>query len=115
MSHVIELNLDGLTCGHCVKRVKESLEQRPDVEQVEVTQTHASVTGTASADALIETVKQAGYSAEVATHPKSDPLTESSNPSEALTAASPSLPTATVEGDDSQQLLINGMSCASCV
>ncbi|HKM96666.1 MAG TPA: copper-exporting P-type ATPase CopA, partial [Buttiauxella sp.] len=47
--------------------------------------------------------------------PKSDPLTESSNPSEALTAASPSLPTATVEGDDSQQLLINGMSCASCV
>ena len=114
MSQIIELNLDGLSCGHCVKRVKESLEQRPDVEQAEVTQTHARVTGNASADALIETVKQAGYSAEVASHPKSDPLTESSIPSEALTAANSSLPTAT-EDDDSQQLLINGMSCASCV
>jgi Cu+-exporting ATPase len=115
MSHIIDLNLDGLTCGHCVKRVKESLENRPDVEQAEVTQTHASVTGTASVEALIDTVKQAGYEASAASHPKSDPLAESSNPSEALTAASPSLPTATVDDDESQQLLINGMSCASCV
>ncbi|WBM72858.1 copper-exporting P-type ATPase CopA [Buttiauxella sp. WJP83] len=115
MSHVIDLNLDGLTCGHCVKRVKESLEKRPDVEQAEVTQTHASVTGTASAEELIDTVKQAGYEATAASHPKSDPLVESSIPSEALTAASTSLPTATEDDDDSQQLLINGMSCASCV
>ncbi|WP_183271447.1 copper-exporting P-type ATPase CopA [Buttiauxella sp. A111] len=115
MSHIIDLNLDGLTCGHCVKRVKESLEQRPDVEQAEVTQTHASVTGTASLDELINTVKQAGYDATEARHPKADPLAESSIPSEALTAASNSLPTATKDDDDSQQLLINGMSCASCV
>jgi len=27
MSHTIDLTLDGLSCGHCVKRVKESLEQ----------------------------------------------------------------------------------------
>ncbi|MEW7313890.1 copper-exporting P-type ATPase CopA [Buttiauxella gaviniae] len=115
MSHIIDLNLDGLTCGHCVKRVKESLEQRADVEQAEVTQTHASVTGTASVEELINTVKQAGYDATAASLPKSDPLAESSIPSEALTAASPSLPAATVDDDDSQQLLINGMSCASCV
>ncbi|WP_148873080.1 cation transporter, partial [Serratia marcescens] len=61
MSHTITLALDGLTCGHCVKRVKESLEQRPDVEQVEVSLTEAQITGSASADALIDTVKQAGY------------------------------------------------------
>ncbi|NIY48471.1 copper-exporting P-type ATPase CopA [Cedecea colo] len=115
MSQIIDLNLDGLSCGHCVKRVKESLEQRADVEQAEVTQTHARVTGSASADALIETVKQAGYGAEVASHPKAEPLTdESSIPSEALTAVEPSLPAA-AELDDSQQLLIGGMSCASCV
>ena len=24
MSHTIDLTLDGLSCGHCVKRVKES-------------------------------------------------------------------------------------------
>ena len=113
MSHIIELELDGLSCGHCVKRVKESLEQRGDVEQADVTITHAQITGSADADALIDTIKQAGYGASVS-HPKAKPLAESSIPSEALTAASPELPVAD-DLDDSQQLLINGMSCASCV
>ncbi|EOZ1452591.1 copper-exporting P-type ATPase CopA [Enterobacter bugandensis] len=113
MSHTIDLTLDGLSCGHCVKRVKESLEQRPDVESAEVTIDHAAVTGSASADALIDTIKQAGYGAELS-HPKANPLAESSSPSEALTAATPELPAAD-DIDDSQQLLINGMSCASCV
>jgi len=113
MSHTIDLTLDGLSCGHCVKRVKESLEQRPDVDHAEVTVEHAEVTGSASADALIDTIKQAGYGAELS-HPKANPLTESSIPSEALTADTPELPAAS-DIDDSQQLLINGMSCASCV
>lgn len=113
MSHIINLTLDGLSCGHCVKRVKESLEQRPDVESAEVTVDSAVVTGSASADALIDTVKQAGYGAELS-HPKAKPLAESSLPSEALTADTTELPAAD-DIDDSQQLLINGMSCASCV
>jgi Cu+-exporting ATPase len=113
MSHIVDLTLDGLSCGHCVKRVKESLEQRSDVEQADVTITEAHITGSASADALIETIKQAGYGAELS-HPKADPLAESSIPSEALTAVPPALPAAD-DLDDSQQLLINGMSCASCV
>uniref|UniRef100_A0A8H9YX27 Copper-exporting P-type ATPase n=1 Tax=Pseudomonas tritici TaxID=2745518 RepID=A0A8H9YX27_9PSED len=113
MSHTINLTLDGLTCGHCVKRVKESLEQRPDVDHAEVTVEHAEVTGSASAEALIDTIKQAGYGAELS-HPKANPLTESSISSEALTADTPELPAAS-DIDDSQQLLINGMSCASCV
>jgi Cu+-exporting ATPase len=113
MSQTIELNLDGLSCGHCVKRVKESLEKRPDVEAADVTIEHAQVTGSASAEALIATIEEAGYGASVS-HPKAKPLAESSLPSEALTAATPELPAADPL-DDSQQLLINGMSCASCV
>lgn len=113
MSQTIDLALDGLSCGHCVKRVKESLEQRPDVELAEVTVTEAHVTGSASAEALIETIKQAGYGAELS-HPKAKPLAESSIPSEALTAVSSELPAATAD-DESQQLLLSGMSCASCV
>ena len=88
MSQTIDLTLDGLTCGHCVKRVKESLEQRPDVELAEVTTTEAHVTGSASAEALIDTIQKAGYGAELS-HPKAKPLAESTLPSEALTAASP--------------------------
>lgn len=114
MSQTIDLTLDGLSCGHCVKRVKESLEQRPDVEQADVSITKAHVTGTASAEQLIETIKQAGYDASVS-HPKAKPLAESSIPSEALTAVSEELPAATADDDDSQQLLLSGMSCASCV
>ncbi len=117
MSHVIDLTLDGLSCGHCVKRVKESLEQRPDVEQAEVTVEHATVTGSASAEDLIATVQQAGYGAELS-HPKAKPLTESSIPSEAPAAVSSQLPAASANSDDDEdslQLLINGMSCASCV
>ncbi|MRS15620.1 copper-exporting P-type ATPase CopA [Enterobacteriaceae bacterium RIT691] len=113
MSHTISLTLDGLSCGHCVKRVKESLEQRNDVEQADITITEAHITGSASAEALIDTIKQAGYGAELS-HPKAKPLAESSLPSEALTAVPPVLPVAD-DLDDSQQLLINGMSCASCV
>ena len=113
MSQTIDLTLDGLSCGHCVKRVKESLEQRPDVEQADVSITEAHVTGTASAEQLIETIKQAGYDASVS-HPKAKPLAESSIPSEALTAVSEALPAATADDDDSQQLLLSGMSCASC-
>ncbi|WP_312689124.1 copper-exporting P-type ATPase CopA [Kosakonia sp.] len=113
MSHTIALDLDGLSCGHCVKRVKESLEKRPDVEHAEVTIERAEITGSASADALIATVQEAGYGASLS-HPKAKPLAESSLPSEALTAANPELPAAD-DLDDSQQLLINGMSCASCV
>lgn len=113
MSNTIDLTLDGLSCGHCVKRVKENLEKRPDVEQADVTITEAHVTGSASAEALIETIIEAGYGAELS-HPKAKPLAEAVTPSEALTAVTPELPAAQ-DLDDSQQLLINGMSCASCV
>ncbi len=60
MSQTIDLTLDGLSCGHCVKRVKESLEQRPDVELADVTVTEAHVTGTASADALVKPSNKPG-------------------------------------------------------
>jgi len=113
MSQTIDLALEGLSCGHCVKRVKESLEQRDDVEQAEVTITEAHITGSADARSLIDTIKQAGYDATL-NHPKAEPLTESSTPSEALTAVTSALPAATSD-DDSIQLLIDGMSCASCV
>lgn len=117
MSQVTILALDGLSCGHCVKRVKETLEQRDDVQQAEVSITEARITGEASADALIAAVEQAGYHASLSAgdaHPKSDTLTESESQPEALTASPSELP-AHSPVTDSFQLLIDGMSCASCV
>ncbi|MEJ4042939.1 copper-exporting P-type ATPase CopA [Erwinia sp. SLM-02] len=116
MSHTTLLALDGLTCGHCVKRVQETLSKLDNVEQAEVTVSEARVTGTASAEALIAAVEGAGYHATLSAddnHPKSDPLTESETQPEALTAAVSQLPAS--DAGDSYQLLIDGMSCASCV
>lgn len=112
MSQITLLALDGLTCGHCVKRVKETLEKRPDVELAEVSIDAARISGDASADQLIATIEQAGYHARVAqdgSHPKADPLTDSETQPEALTADDATLPA------ESFHLLIEGMSCASCV
>ncbi|WP_313699785.1 copper-exporting P-type ATPase CopA [Pantoea sp.] len=116
MSHTISLALDGLSCGHCVKRVKEALEQRDDVIQAEVTQQEAQVSGHADAAALIATVEQAGYHATLKTadaSPKSEPLTASEPPPEALTTETASYPAEKTL--PTHMLLIEGMTCASCV
>jgi len=116
MSHTISLALDGLSCGHCVKRVKEALEQRDDVEQAEVTQQQARVSGAADAADLIATVEQAGYHATLETpdsSPKPEPLTASEPPPEALTTESLSRPAEKTV--PAHMLLIEGMTCASCV
>jgi Cu+-exporting ATPase len=67
MSHITELELDGLSCGHCVKRVKESLEQRADVEQADVTLTHAQITGSADASRLSIPLNKPGTERALAT------------------------------------------------
>ncbi|QNU44559.1 copper-exporting P-type ATPase CopA [Mixta calida] len=153
MSHTTLLTLDGLSCGHCVKRVKDALEQRDDVQQAEVTLNEARVTGDASAEALIATVEQAGYqaSSQDSSRPKAEPLTVSEPTPEALTAdnstlpaenqpaknilqpaenrpagnaplpeesrpaENASLPAQADTAAENYQLLIEGMSCASCV
>ncbi len=114
MSDTQILALEGLSCGHCVKRVKAALEQRSDVEQAEVTQREAHVTGAASASDLIATVEEAGYHATLKdnpTRPKSEPLPAEDPPPEGLTTVSQPAE----EALPVQHLLINGMSCASCV
>ena len=116
MSQITLLALNGLSCQHCVKRVKEVLEQRDDVEQAEVSLNQARITGTACGYKLIETIEQAGYQATLQqdnAHPKLDPLTGSEHQPEALTADTSQLPASAAV--DSYQLLIDGMSCASCV
>lgn len=187
MSQVLLLSLQGLSCNHCVKRVKEALEARADVEQADVSLNYAKIIGTATPDALIETVKNAGYDANIPntpdvilylqgltcqhcvqstktalentegvtlaevtreqakiwgsannetlinsvekagykasvqenSRPKSEPLTHTTTPPETVAAASvssPATPSRHIEESDNYtQLIIEGMSCASCV
>lgn len=59
------LNITGMTCGHCVKSVKQALADVPGVTRAEVDlQTRqAQVEGTADVDALVAAVKEEGYEA----------------------------------------------------
>ncbi|MGM3183870.1 copper-exporting P-type ATPase CopA [Dickeya oryzae] len=66
MSQTIHLSLQGLSCEHCVGRVKKALESRPDVERVDVSLKHANVTGDADPQTLITAIEEAGYEASPA-------------------------------------------------
>ncbi|MGO4743017.1 copper-exporting P-type ATPase CopA [Serratia quinivorans] len=115
-----ELQLNGLSCMHCAASTRKALEAVPGVMAADVSIDSAKVYGDAAPEALIAAVEEAGYHASLAgaaNAPKTEPLTESVPvlPETQATAA-PSLPAANHdEDDDSVQLLLSGMSCASCV
>ncbi|HHL2498300.1 TPA: copper-exporting P-type ATPase CopA [Yersinia enterocolitica] len=128
----IELQLSGLSCGHCTESTRKALEAVPGVIAADVSLDNAKVYGKVAAQTLIDAVEQAGYHATLpgAQSPKTEPLTHSAPSSpEYLAAASSTIPAATTDikntqpsqplaepaDNDSVQLLLTGMSCASCV
>lgn len=128
----VELQLSGLSCGHCTESTRKALEAVPGVIAADVSLDSAKVYSKVEAQTLIDAVEQAGYHATLsgAQSPKTEPLTHPAPSSpEYLAAASstipaaptdikntqPSLPIAEPADNDSVQLLLTGMSCASCV
>jgi copper chaperone len=68
MSDTIRLTINGMTCMHCVAAVEKALAAVDGVEQVvevSLEAGSATVTGTASPEALIDAVKEAGYQASL--------------------------------------------------
>jgi copper chaperone len=63
-----ELNITGMTCGHCEKAVKEALQSVPGAERVDVdlASGHAVVEGPADLQTLLRVVEKEGYTATVA-------------------------------------------------
>ncbi|WP_410529213.1 copper-exporting P-type ATPase CopA [Serratia sp. AXJ-M] len=115
-----ELQLNGLSCMHCAASTRKALEAVPGVIAADVSIDSAKVYGDAASEALIAAVEDAGYHASLAgaaTSPKTEPLTESVPvlPETQATASSPLPATSHGDDDDSVQLLLSGMSCASCV
>jgi copper chaperone CopZ len=65
---MIELNIEGMSCMHCVKTVTEALAAVKGVEeqpQVTLDPGAARVAGSASPEELIAAVKAAGYEASL--------------------------------------------------
>lgn len=66
---MIHLKIEGMTCEHCAKSVREALAKIPgveDVPEVSLERGEALVTGNADTEALIAAVRGEGYEARVA-------------------------------------------------
>ncbi|MGC8467242.1 MAG: CopZ family metallochaperone [Acidithiobacillus sp.] len=65
----LHLNIRGMTCGHCVRAVREALEAVPGVTRAEVSleTSEATIQGDVDPNALVAAVEAEGYSAEVRT------------------------------------------------
>jgi copper chaperone len=65
----LTLSIEGMSCGHCVAAVRRALSDTAGVEVQAVTVGSASVAvdpGVASAETVVEAVRDAGYEARVA-------------------------------------------------
>ncbi|MGJ0628115.1 copper-exporting P-type ATPase CopA [Xenorhabdus bovienii] len=127
----IELQLSGLSCMKCAGKTQKALEAVEGVIAAKVDTQTAKIYGKVESNTLVKVVEHAGYHAELAagiTFPKTEPLTISSlqvPEPEFLAAAGNATPVGNPENtvlhdtpnndNDSIQLLLDGMTCASCV
>ncbi len=113
----IELSVEGMTCGGCVKRVTAALEAVPSVASADVDLESGRAVvavgnGSIDAGTLIAALDEAGYraapagqAAPVQAEPETEqrPEPESHEPAE------------TIGGTGALDFAIDGMTCASCV
>lgn len=64
-----QLNIEGMTCDHCVTAVKGALERTPGVEKasVDLDAGHATVEGAADVQSMLQAVESEGYRASLNT------------------------------------------------
>ena len=64
----IKLQIDGMTCSHCVAAVKQAIESVPGAkaEKVEIGSASVTANDPAPIDAIKLAIEDAGYFAEVA-------------------------------------------------
>jgi len=57
------VSIEGMSCGHCVKHVKEALEELKGVSRIEVDleSKQATFEGEVSDDVIKEAIEEAGY------------------------------------------------------
>jgi copper chaperone len=66
---MIRLKIEGMTCDHCVKAVREALSTVPGVDrvaEVNLERGEALVSGKPPTEALLAAVREEGYEARVA-------------------------------------------------
>ncbi|BDR14270.1 copper-translocating P-type ATPase [Vibrio sp. STUT-A11] len=116
-----DFNLSGLSCGGCVKKLSALLESNADVISFEASTTQLNIRTLLSEQQVIELVASLGYTAskEVITGTESTEA-KSAEPEDDTQAAQSEAPDNPLEdippaSSTQLQMLIQGMTCASCV
>ncbi|WP_417878071.1 heavy metal translocating P-type ATPase [Vibrio sp.] len=116
-----DFNLSGLSCGGCVKKLSALLESNADVISFEASTTQLNIRTLLSEQQVIELVASLGYTAskEVITGTESTEAksAEPEDDTQAAQSEAPDNPLVDIPPASSTQLqmLIQGMTCASCV
>ncbi|TOO42952.1 Cu+ exporting ATPase, partial [Vibrio parahaemolyticus] len=120
-----ELQLSGLSCGGCVKKLSSLLESNQDIVSFEASTTHLRIHTLLTQEQVIDLVASLGYSASAEVIIEANTETNVSAPQKAETLAQVEQqhhgePEVKIEelppaGATQLQMLIQGMTCASCV
>ncbi|EJL6782521.1 heavy metal translocating P-type ATPase [Vibrio sp. D415a] len=107
-----ELNLSGLSCGGCVRKLSSLLESNQNVISFEASTTHLEIRTLLSEQQVIDLIATLGYTANldsVEVENESSPETEQVEKQSNIKDTQ--VPPASIQ----LQMLIQGMTCASCV
>jgi len=116
----LTFELQGLNCGKCVNKLTQHLQSFDDIARLSVTKNSLSVVTTTTKEDIIDRVSQVGYQAKVtAEHPDQEEKSDVETANSAVIQQEP-VETSSSEKQNSDQsvstnLLIKGMTCASCV
>ncbi|WP_372378024.1 heavy metal translocating P-type ATPase [Vibrio natriegens] len=119
--HVYDFNLAGLSCGGCVRKLSALLESNADVISFEASTTQLNIRTLLSEQQVIDLVASLGYTAskEAITDTESSEVKSAEPEDETQPAQSeaPDNPLKDIPPASGTQLqmLIQGMTCASCV
>ncbi|HDM8046226.1 TPA: heavy metal translocating P-type ATPase [Vibrio campbellii] len=110
--HQYQFHLAGLSCGGCVKKLSSLLEANQDVIAFQASTTQLDITTLLSGQQVIDLVATLGYTASldsIEVEEESSPEIEQVEKQSNIKAAQ--VPPASIQ----LQMLIQGMTCASCV
>ena len=119
--HAYDFNLSGLSCGGCVRKLSTLLESNADVISFEASTTQLNIRTLLSEQQVIDLVASLGYTAskEAITGTESTEV-KSAEPEDETQPAQSEAPDKPLEdippaSSTQLQMLIQGMTCASCV
>ncbi|MGR5093595.1 heavy metal translocating P-type ATPase [Vibrio maritimus] len=120
---VLVLELSGLNCGNCVAKLREKLQSLDDSDIIEISKQSLTLESTLSVNSIVNAIEEVGYHATLVTEqvakPSNVPTTDTAVEHSEHHEKEPEIQQPVEVSQNSHlpsiHLLIQGMTCASCV